>query len=77
MASSDEIAAALEELHAPLVEIINQLRMGQPEALEYALLYDFRWRVGRVLDMAKGEGVPNGKWRRRASEIIEAQMPPL
>lgn len=66
-------ANELEDLRAPLAEIIRQLRQGVSDPLAYALVYQLRWRMGAVVRNV-GVGVPGTRYRVEANELINAQI---
>lgn len=65
-------ADLIEELDAPLREIVRRLREGQSDTLAYALLYEWRKRFGYIV-RTMGEGVPSVRAQQEASEIIESE----
>lgn len=65
-------ADLIEELDAPLKEIIRRLRQVQSDALAYALVYEWRKRFGYIV-RTLGEGVPSVRAQQEASEIIESE----
>lgn len=67
-------ADRLEELQAPLKEIVQLLREGQPDDKAYALVYEFRRRLGHIVRQEFGAGVPGARVRQEARQIIDNQI---
>lgn len=69
------VASQLEDLTAMAIEVKRLLREGQEDDLAYALVYQLRWKLGKVLaGMASiGVMVPRSPLIKAANQILEAQ----
>lgn len=65
-------ADGLEELIPAMKEIVRLLRQGQAPSKAYALVYEFRKRVGRNV-AALGAGLPDSSATRYANDVIDEQ----
>lgn len=68
-----EAANSLEDLVIGAKVAIQYLRAGQSNTLAYALAYDLRWRMSKVVQ-SLGVGAPLARSRDMAKEIIDAQI---
>lgn len=65
------VASQLEDLAAMAIEVKRLLREGQEDDLAYALVYQLRRKLGKVLGI--GVMVPRSHLIKAANQILEAQ----
>lgn len=64
---------SLEELAIAAKDVVAELRVGQSPGKAYALAYELRWRMGKIV-ASLGAGVPNAADRTYAQEVVDSAI---
>lgn len=70
----EHVAHKLEEWAQAIPEVVRLLRQGQSDQFAYAMLYQLRWELGRLMvELPWAWGQPTKEYRDKAQEVLDSQ----